>query len=551
MTTGAYDYVIVGAGSAGCVLAARLTEDPGTTVLLIEAGGSDRNPIIVMPGAIPFAYQSKKINWGIQSGPEPGLHGRTIDEKAGRVIGGSGSINAMIVNRGNPMDFQGWAAEGLEDWDWAHVLPYFRKMETFEEGANPWRGGEGPLRIKRARAAHKLFDVYLRAGEQAGFDVTPDHNGYKQEGLHIAQSFIHDGVRWTSSRAYLRPALGRPNLTLIKKALVTRVVIESGRAVGVEVSERGQRRVLRAKREVLLSAGAMNSPKLLMLSGVGDPDALRAVGVTPSVESRQVGQNLQNHPGVDLQFSTRDEDSLTSELGLIGQARLAAEWALLRRGRGADHYFEAGAFLRTRDDVDFPNMQYEFLPLTRKLVNGKLVPIPGFQFWFDLSRPESRGEIALRSNDPRDNPSVVFRTYSDPRDLADMVDGVRLARELVHQAAWEGIRQDEITPGVDVNSDSEIADFVRQRTGTSYHPSCACRMGVDDAAVVDSECRVNGVEGLRVVDASVMPRVTTGNLNAPTVMIAEKIADRIRGRDPLPPSDAGFFYSASNPAHRS
>jgi choline dehydrogenase len=536
-----YDYVIVGAGSAGCVLAARLTEDTATTVLLIEAGGSDRSPIIVMPGAIPFAYQRKKINWGIQSGPEPELHGRTIDEKAGRVVGGSGSINAMIVNRGNPLDFEGWASQGLSDWDWAHVLPYFRKMETFSDGADPWRGGDGPLRIKRARAAHKLFDVYLRAGEQAGFEITPDQNGYKQEGLHIAQSFIHDGVRWTSSRAYLRPALGRPNLTLMKNALVTRVVVESGCALGVDVADQDQTRLVRASREVIVSAGAMNSPKLLMLSGIGDPDALRAAGVTPVLESRQVGQNLQNHPGVDLQFATRDEDSLTSELGLIGQARLAAEWALLRRGRGADHYFEAGAFLRTRDDVDFPNMQYEFLPLTRKLVNGRLVPVPGFQFWFDLSRPESRGEIRLKSSDPREHPTVVFRTYSDPRDLADMVDGIRLARQLVHQAAWDGIRQDEITPGVDVSSAADIAEFVRQRTGTSYHPSCACRMGIDDDAVVDSECRVNGVTSLRVVDASVMPRVTTGNLNAPTVMIAEKIADRIRGRAPLPPSDPGFY----------
>ena len=542
-----YDYVIVGAGAAGCVLAARLTEDPGTRVVLLEAGGSDRLPIITMPGAIPFAYQSTRINWGIQSGPEPGLDGRTIDEKAGRVVGGSGSINAMIANRGNPLDFEGWAADGLVDWDWAHVLPYFRRMETFADGASPWRGGDGPLRIQRARAAHKLFDVFLRAGEQAGFEVTPDHNGEKQEGLHLAQSFIHQGVRWTASRAYLRPALGRPNLTLMKNALVTRVVIEGGRATGVEVSDRGSRRVLRAGQEVIVSAGAMNSPKLLMLSGVGDPDDLRAHGVEVTAEARQVGRNLQNHPGVDLQFSARAEDSLVSQLGPLGQARLAAEWALLRRGLGSDNFFEAGAFLRTRDDVDFPNMQYEFLPLTRKLVDGKLVPIPGFQFWFDLSRPESRGRITLRSADPREQPSVVFNTYAEPRDLADMVDGVRLARELVHQRAWDGIRQGEITPGVDVTSDADIAEFVRRRTGTSYHPSGACRMGADVDAVVDAECRVNAVAGLRVVDASVMPRVTTGNLYAPTVMIAEKVADRIRGRS-LPPSDAGFYHRpASSP----
>lgn len=535
-----YDYVIVGAGAAGCVLAARLTEDPGTSVLLVEAGGTDRLPIITMPGAMPFAYQSSRINWGYQSGPEPHLDGRTVDEKAGRVVGGSGSINAMIVNRGNPRDFEGWAALGLPDWDWAHVLPYFRRMETFEDGADAWRGGDGPLRIQRARAEHKLFDVFLRAGEQAGFRVTPDHNGALQEGLHIAQSFIHRGVRWTASRAYLRPALGRRNLTLMKNALVTRVVVEGGRAVGVELSERGSRRTLRASREVIVSAGAMNSPRLLLLSGIGDPDQLREVGVPVTAESREVGRNLQNHPGVDLQFAARPEDSLVSELGLLGQARLAAEWALLRRGLGAGNYFEAGAFLRTRDDVDYPNMQYEFLPLTRKLVDGKLVPIPGFQFWFDLSRPESRGAVTLRSADPRDHPSVVFNTYSAERDLADMVDGVRLARELVHQQAWDGIRQGEITPGVDVTSDADIAAFVRSRTGTSYHPSGTCRMGTDADAVVDSECRLNAVDGLRVVDASVMPRVTTGNLYAPTVMIAEKVADRIRGRAPLAPSSAGY-----------
>lgn len=537
-----YDYIIVGAGSAGCVLAARLTEDPDVTVLLVEAGGSDRTPIITMPGAIPFAYQSKRINWGIQSGPEPGLGGRTLDEKAGRVVGGSGSINAMIVNRGNPMDFQGWAADGLADWDWAHVLPYFRRMETFADGPDEWRGGDGPLFVKRCRAAHKLFDVFLRAGEQAGFEVTPDHNGYRQEGLHVAQAFIHRGRRWTAARAYLRPAVGRSNLTLMKNALVTRVLLRAGAAYGLEVSDHGRRRVLRARREVIISSGAMNTPKLLLLSGIGDPDQLRPLGIDVTVASTEVGRNLQNHPGVDLQYAARDEDSLTSQLGPLGQAKLVAQWVLAKRGLGADNYFETGAFLRTRDDVTYPNMQYEFLPLTRKLVDGKLVPIPGFQFWFDLSRPQSRGAVTLRSADPYAPPSVVFDTYSRPQDLADMVDGVRLARELVHQAAWDGIRGEEITPGVDVTSDADVAEFVRRRTGTSYHPSGSVRMGADAAAVVDAQCRVNGAAGLRVVDASVMPRVTTGNLNAPTVMIAEKISDAIRGRPPLRPSAVPFHH---------
>jgi choline dehydrogenase len=542
-TPDSFDWIVVGAGSAGCIMAARLTEDPATSVLLVEAGGSDRTPIITMPAALPFAYQSKRINWGIQSGPEPELGGRTIDEKAGRVIGGSGSINAMIYNRGNALDYDGWAAQGLTDWSYAHVLPYFRTMETFSDGPDDWRGGEGPVHVRRCRAAHPLFETFLAAGEQAGFEVTPDHNGYKQEGLHIAQAFIHDGVRWNSARAYLRPAVDRPNLTLLPKTVVTRVIVSRGTAVGIEVSQRSRSRLIRCHREVVLSAGAMNSPKLLMLSGIGDPDALHPLGIAVTAEAREVGRNLQNHPGVDLQYSTRHEHSLTSQLGPLGQARLAAEWALLRKGLGADNYFEAGAFLRTRDDVAYPNMQYEFLPLTRQLVNGKLVPVPGFQFWFDLSRPESRGHVRLRSADPTVAPSVVFHHYRAEQDLTDMVDGVRLARDLVHQKAWDRYRGQELTPGPEVRTDTEIAEFVRRRTGTSYHPSGTCRMGSDRDAVVDDQGRVQTVARLRVVDASIMPKVITGNLNAPVMMIAEKIADRIRERQPLPASAASYHVS--------
>jgi len=542
-THDSYDYIVVGAGSAGCVLAARLSEDRAASVLLVEAGGSDRTPIISMPAAIPFAYGSKRINWGIQSGPEPELGGRSIDEKAGRVLGGSGSINAMIYNRGNPLDYEGWAAEGLTDWSYAHVLPYFRKMETFSDGPDDWRGGEGPVHVKRCRAAHPLFDTFLRAGEQAGFEVTPDHNGYKQEGLHIAQAFIHNGVRWNSARAYLRPALSRPNLTLLRKTLVTRLVVRNSAAVGIEVLHRGGLRVIRCEGEVIVAAGAMNTPKLLMLSGIGDPDALRHLGIPVTAEAPEVGRHLQNHPGVDLQYSARSQDSLTSQLGPLGQVRLAAEWALFRRGLGADNYFEAGAFLRTRDDVAFPNMQYEFLPLTRQLLNGKLTPVPGFQFWFDLSRPESRGEVTLRTADPKEAPSVVFHHYQAGQDLTDMIDGIRLARELVHQQAWDRYRGQELNPGDDVRTDAEIAEFVRHRTGTSYHPSGTCRMGTDPHAVVDSQGRVKTIAALRVVDASIMPRVITGNLNAPVMMMAEKIADRIRGRQPLPPSNAPYYRS--------
>ena len=307
-----FDYIVVGAGSAGCIVASRLTEDPSTRVLLVEAGGSDHNPIIAMPGALPFAYQSKRIAWGYQSGPEPHLGDKTIDEKAGKVIGGTSSINAMIYNRGNPMDYDGWADDGLADWDYAHCLPYFRKMETFSGGPDEWRGGDGPLHISRCQAGHKLYDAFLRSGEQAGFEVTADHNGYRQEGMHVAQSFIHNGLRWSSSRAYLRPAAKRPNLRVMARTLVTRLLFANDAAIGIEVADRQGRRTVTCEREVILCAGAVNTPKLLMLSGIGPADELCRHGIGVVADIAGVGSNLQNHPGVDLQFSTRYEDSLTA-----------------------------------------------------------------------------------------------------------------------------------------------------------------------------------------------------------------------------------------------
>ena len=543
-----FDYVVVGAGSAGCIVASRITEDPAVTVLLVEAGGSDRNPIIAMPGALPFVYQSKRLSWGYQSGPEPSLGGRTIDEKTGRVLGGSSSVNAMIFNRGNPLDYEGWAKAGLADWDYAHCLPYFRKLETFSGGADEWRGGDGPLHVTRCRAAHPMYEAFLRGGEQAGHAVTPDHNGRKQEGLHVAQSSIAGGVRQSTARTYLRPALGRPNLHLLTRATVQRVVVTDGAATGVEVVELGKRRTITCGREVVLCAGAINTPKLLLLSGIGPADELAEHGITSVVDVREVGRNLQNHPGVDIQFGTAHEDSLTAELGLLGRAKLGADWLLRRKGLGTTNFFETGAFLRTRDDVDYPNMQYEFLPLTRRLVNGKLVPVPGFQFWMDLARPESRGAVTLRSADPSGHPSVVFNHLRSRQDLRDLVDGVRLARDLVRQPAWERFRAEELSPGPAVRTDEELETFVRLRCGTSYHPSGSCRMGVDPDAVVDEEGRVRALSRLRIIDASIMPFVVTGNLNAPVMMMAEKLADRIRGVPDLPPSGA-TFHRAPPTAH--
>jgi choline dehydrogenase len=539
-----YDYIVVGAGTAGCILAGRLSEDPGSRVLLVEAGGSDRSLLIAMPGALPFVYQNTRIGWGHRSGPEPYLDGKTIDEKAGKVIGGSSSINAMIFNRGNPMDYEGWAADGLTNWDFAHVLPYFRKMESFVDGPDEWRGGSGPVHVTRCEAAHPLFETFLRGGEQAGFPITADHNGYRQEGMHIAQVFIDNGVRWSASRAYLRPAAHRSNLTVLANTTVNRIVVIGGIAEGIEIEDRrgSGTRFIGCHREVIVCAGAVNTPRLLMLSGIGPGDELRRHGVKVVAEVPGVGRNLQNHPGVDLQFGTAFEDSLTAELTVPRRALIAAEWLLRRKGLGASNFFEAGAFLRTRDDVDFPNMQYEFLPLTRRLIKGKLVPIPGFQVWMDLSRPESRGSVTLRSANPADHPLTVFNHLESRQDLQDMIDGVRLMREqLLRQPVWETYKARELNPGPDVTSDSEIAAFIRAHTGTSYHASGTCRMGADEESVVDPEGRMRAVGNLRVADASIMPKVVTANLNAPVMMMAEKIADAVRGVPSLGPSTATFY----------
>jgi choline dehydrogenase len=539
-----YDYIVVGAGSAGCVLAARLSEDPAMRILLAEAGGSDRRLIISMPGALPFAYQSKRIGWGYQSGPEPCLGGKTIDEKAGKVIGGSSSINAMICNRGNPMDYDGWAQGGLPDWDYAHCLPYFRKMETFAGGPDEWRGGEGPVHISRCRAGHQLYDAFLQAGEQAGFALTPDHNGYRQEGMHVAQAFISQGLRWSAARAYLRPAAARPNLRVLTGALVRRILIEDGVATGIDVLAGGESQLIRCDREVILCAGAVSTPRLLLLSGIGPADELRSHGIRVVADVGAVGRNLQNHPGMDIQYSARHEDSLTAQLGMAGRARIGADWVLRKQGLGTSNFFETGAFLRTRDDVPFPNMQYEFLPLVRLLRNGKLVPVPGFQFWMDLARPESRGAVTLRSANPAAPPSIVFNHLHARQDVTDLIAGLRLARELIRQPAWDRLRGAELSPGPDAVSDADIEAAIRKRTSTSYHPCGSCRMGTDPGAVVGSDASVRAVGRLRIADASVLPRVTSGNLNAPVLMMAEKIADKIRGVPPLPPSDAGYHRAA-------
>lgn len=522
------DYIIIGSGPAGCVLAARLSEDRGTRVLLLEAGGSDRQLKIAMPAAIPFVYQDSRLGWGEQAGPEPHLDGLMIDEKRGHVLGGSSSVNAMIFNRGNPLDFDGWAAQGLEGWGWRDVLPYFRKMETFAEGANDTRGGDGPLKISRSEARHKLFDLFMKSGEQAGHRRPKDHNSGDQEGMHIAQTLIHKGRRCSATRAYLDPAMNRGNLTVRTRANVDQILFQGDRAIGVRLSGGEE---IRAAKEVIVAASTIGSAKLLLLSGIGPADELRALGIDVVHDNPNVGRNLENHPGVNLQYSTSAEDSLTSQLNLLGQARLGAEWLLLRRGLGASNFFEAGAFLKTHEGADYANVQFEFLPLYRRVVNGRVKVFPGFQLWIDLSRPHSRGAMRLASADPAAKPHIVFNHYAEEEDRRDIIRSVRIGREIFAQRAWDGIRGDEVQPGADARTDAEIFEWVKGATGTSYHPSGTCRMSASPAeGVVDGACRVHGVAGLRVVCAAVMPRIVTANLSATTYMIAEKIADQIRSQ---------------------
>lgn len=521
------DYIIIGSGPAGCVLAARLSEDPGTRVLLLEAGGSDRSLAIAMPAAIPFVYQNKRLGWGEMAGPEPHLDGLLIDEKRGRVLGGSSSINAMIFNRGSARDYDGWAAGGLPGWGWRDVLPYFRKMETFSEGESGTRGGSGPLKVSRAPAAHPLFDTYMKAGEQAGHTRPADHNSGAQEGVHIAQCLIGDGVRSSASRAYLRPNRHRTNLEIRAHAQVARLLIEGTRAIGVELTT-GER--IDAAREVIVAAGTVASAKLLLLSGIGPADELRAHGIAPVLDQPHVGRNLENHPGVNIQHAARRADSLVALLGPVGQARLGLEWLLFRRGLGASNFFEAGAFLKSHPDVDYPNVQFEFLPLARRIVNGRVEAIPGFQLWLFLGRPASRGHVRLRSADPVAAPEIVFNHLAEEEDRNDLVRAIRLARDLFAQPAFDAVRGAEITPGAHARTDGEILAWARTALGTSYHPSGSCRMAArPQDGVVDPTGLVHGIEGLRVVCAAIMPRIPTGNLSAPTYMLAEKITGDMRG----------------------
>ncbi|MDO9415549.1 GMC family oxidoreductase [Pararhizobium sp.] len=536
--SGHYDTIIIGAGSAGCVLAARLSEDRNHSVLLLESGPKDSSIILQMPAALGLPLTNNRFNWGYVSEPMAGLDGRTSDQHRGRVLGGSSSINGMVFVRGNPRDFDAWADLGLPGWSYLNCLPYFRKMETFEGGSSAYRGGEGPLRVHRCRAESPLYHAFLAAGQDYGLALNDDQNAGYQEGVNVAQATVRDGVRESTATAFLRPALGRTNLVVETSAHVVGLCISGNRVEGVTYKRNGIARTATAS-ETVLSAGAYGSPQLLMLSGIGDPDELAAVGIKSRVRLPGVGRNLQDHVAVPLQYQTRREVSPVRQLSKLGRLGVGARWLLTHGGLGASNYFEVGAFLRGGSSHSYANIQHEFVPMIAGFNHGGPDIRHGFQYFTSIMRPQSRGRVSLRSADPHDPPRIELNLLGEAGDMAEMVEGLKTTREIVQQRSWDELRTAEY--GIDdaEKSGPGMERWIRASAGTGYHPVGTCRMGNDDLAVTDADGLVHGINGLRVVDASLMPRLVTGNTNAATIMIGEKLADSIKGRR-LPPGDVDY-----------
>ena len=545
MAVDGFDYVIIGAGSAGCVLANRLSEDGKHTVLVLEAGGGDNSVFIQMPTALSIPMGMDKYNWGYHTEPEPHMDGRRMDLPRGKVIGGGSSINGMVYIRGNAMDYEGWEAQGAKGWGYRNVLPYFRKAETRAEGGDAWRGNQGPLHTSYGPMKNPLYSVFVEAATQAGYAATEDVNGFRQEGFGRMDRTIHRGKRWSAASAYLKPAMDRKNLVVRTGVHVTKLDFEGKRAVAVRYLKGTTETVVQARREIILAGGSINSPQLLKLSGVGPVDELKAHGIEPVHHLAGVGENLQDHLEFYFQQACTQPITLFSHMNPIGKALIGIQWFLFKNGLGATNHFESCGFIRSRPGVPYADIQYHFLPAAIAYDGSVKAEAHGFQAHVGPMRSKSRGWVRLASANPREKPKVLFNYMSHEDDRIEMRACVRLTREIFGQHAFDAYRGEELQPGKDIVSDEAIDAFVRQKAESAYHPCGTCKMGdpTDPMAVVDPETRVIGLGGLRVVDTSIMPQVTTGNLNAPAIMIGEKASDLILGREPLPASNAPYFMA--------